>query len=129
MSKKIIVTDKAPAPVGPYSQAVEANGFLFISGQIAINPATGTLVKESIEVETRQIMENIKAILEARGLSMENIVDTTIFITDIDFFPAVNKTYAEYFKEGGAPARKTVAVKDLPLGARVEIAAIAVVSE
>lgn len=129
MSKKIIVTDKAPAPVGPYSQAVEANGFLFISGQIAINPATGTLVKESIEVETRQIMENIKAILEARGLSMENIVDTTIFITDIDFFPAVNKTYAEYFKGGDAPARKTVAVKDLPLGARVEIAAIAVVSE
>ena len=127
MSKKIIITDRAPSPVGPYSQAVEANGFLFISGQIAIDPSTGNLVKDSIEEETRQIIENIKAILEARGLSLENIVDTTIFITDIDFFPAVNKVYGAYFKEGSAPARKTVAVKDLPLGARVEIAAIAVV--
>ncbi len=126
MSKKIIITDRAPSPVGPYSQAVEANGFLFISGQIAIDPSTGNLVKDSIEEETRQIIENIKAILEARGLSLENIVDTTIFITDIDFFPAVNKVYGAYFKEGSAPARKTVAVKDLPLGARVEIAAIAV---
>ncbi len=128
MNKKIIITDRAPAPVGPYSQAVEANGFLFISGQIAIDPSTGNLVKDSIEAETKQIMENIKAILEARGLSLENIVDTTIFITDIDFFPAVNKVYGEYFKEDGAPARKTVAVKDLPLGARVEISAIAVIT-
>ncbi|NPA34596.1 MAG: RidA family protein [Chlorobi bacterium] len=128
MSKKIIVTDRAPAPVGPYSQAVEANGFLFISGQIAIDPSSGNLVKDSIEAETRQIMKNIKAILEARGLALENIVDTTIFITDIDFFPAVNKVYGEYFKDGSAPARKTVAVRDLPLEARVEIAAIAVIN-
>lgn len=129
MNKKIITTERAPTPVGPYSQAVEANGFLFISGQIAIDPSSGNLVKDSIEAETKQIMENIKAILEARGLSMENIVDTTIFITDIDFFPAVNMVYGEYFKEGNAPARKTVAVKDLPLGSRVEIAAIAVIEQ
>ncbi len=127
MSKKIITTDRAPAPVGPYSQAVEANGFLFVSGQISIDPSSGNLVKDSIEAETKQIMENIKVILEARGLSMENIVDATIFITDIDFLPAVNKVYGEYFKEGNAPARKTVAVKDLPLGARVEISVIAVI--
>lgn len=118
----------APKPVGAYSPAVRAGNFLFVSGQIAIDPKSGKLVKDSLEAETRQIMENLKAILEGCGSALDKVVDVTIFLTDIGFFPAVNRVYAEYFRQGHYPARKTVAVSALPRGARVEISVIALVS-
>lgn len=117
----------APKPVGAYSSAVRVGNLLFVSGQIAIDPHTGRLVKDSIEAETRQVMENLKAIVEGCGSSLDQVVDVTIFLTDIDFFPAVNRVYGEYFSRGRYPARKTVAVSALPMGVRVELSAIALI--
>jgi 2-iminobutanoate/2-iminopropanoate deaminase len=120
MSKQIINTISAPAPIGPYSQSVKAGGFLFISGQIAINPATGNVDAQSIEEETHQAMKNIAAILTEAGLDFSAVVKTTIFLTDMALFGAVNEVYAGYLS-GNYPARETVAVKGLPKGVNVEI--------
>jgi len=123
--KKIIKTAKAPLPIGPYNQAILSNDTLYISEQVPIDPATGVLVKDSIEAEARQVMQNIKNILEEAGLSFSDIVKTQIFITDIKNFVIVNKVYAEYFTSN-FPARDTIQVCNLPLGANVGISAIAV---
>jgi 2-iminobutanoate/2-iminopropanoate deaminase len=117
---QIINTASAPAPIGPYSQSVKAGGFLFISGQIAINPATGNVEANSIEEETHQAMKNIAAILNEAGLDFSAVVKTTIFLTDMALFGAVNEVYAGYLS-GNYPARETVAVKGLPKGVNVEI--------
>jgi 2-iminobutanoate/2-iminopropanoate deaminase len=126
MGKQIINTDKAPAPIGPYNQSVKANGFLFISGQIAIVPATGELEMESIQSETHQVMNNLKAILTEAGTDFSAVVKTTIFLSDMSLFAAVNEIYGSFFS-GDHPARETVAVKGLPKGVNVEISMIAVV--
>lgn len=124
MVKTIIATEKAPAPIGPYSQAVVAGNLVFVSGQVAKEAATGKLITDDISSETRQVMENLKAILEAAGSNMEQVVKTTIFLTDMSLFSAVNEVYGSYFKDH-FPARETVAVKALPLGAHVEISMVA----
>jgi len=125
MSKKVINTETAPAPIGPYNQSVMAGGFLFISGQIAIDPATGNMVSVDIKAETHQCMKNLEAILDEAKLTFEHVVKTTIFIADMNLFAEVNEIYGSYFK-GDFPARETVAVKGLPKGANVEISMIAV---
>jgi 2-iminobutanoate/2-iminopropanoate deaminase len=125
MIKQIINTDNAPAPIGPYNQSVRANGFLFISGQIAIDPATGNIDATDIEGETHQVMKNLAAILAEAGLDFSAVVKTTIFLTDMSLFAVVNSIYAEYFT-GDHPARETVAVKGLPKAVNVEISMIAV---
>jgi len=125
MSKQIIQTNKVPAPIGPYSQAVIANGFLFASGQVAFDPATGELVLSSIEAETKQVMENIKAILEEAKINFDHIVKTSIFLSNMDLFAAVNQVYGTYFS-ADFPARETVAVKTLPRNVNVEISVTAV---
>ena len=127
MSKQIIQTDKVPAPIGPYSQAVIANGFLFAIGQIAFDPATGELVMDSIQSETKQVMENIKAILEEAKIGFENIVKTSIFLSDMQLFAQVNEVYGSYFTSN-FPARETVAVKTLPRNVNVEISITAVIA-
>jgi len=127
MSKEIIQTSKVPTPIGPYSQAVIANGFLFASGQVAFNPATGELVLTDIQAETRQVMENIKAILEEAKLSFANIVKTTIFLSDMQLFAQVNEVYGSYFT-ANFPARETVAVKTLPRNVNIEISITAVIA-
>ncbi|MEO0000774.1 MAG: hypothetical protein RL766_820 [Bacteroidota bacterium] len=124
MSKQIINTTNAPAPIGPYNQSVKAGGLLFISGQIAMDPATGNITAEGVEAETHQVMKNLHAILQAGGLGFSAVVKTTIFLTDMSLFAAVNEVYAGYF-EGDHPARETVAVKGLPRGVNVEISMIA----
>jgi len=123
--KHIIKTEKAPLPIGPYNQAVLSNDTLYISGQIPANPTTGELVKESIEAEAKQVLENIKAILTEAGMDFSNIVKTSIFIMDMANFAIVNKVYADYFTSD-FPARETIQVAGLPLGVNVEISAIAV---
>lgn len=123
--KNIIFTDKAPAPIGPYNQAVLKGNTLFTSGQIAINPATGALVLDTIEAETTQVMENMKAVLEAAGMNFENVVKTTIFIMDMNDFGKINTIYGSYFNEKTAPARETVQVACLPKNVNVEISMIA----
>ena len=123
--KKIINTNEAPSPIGPYSQAVLAGNILYISGQIALNAESGNMVLDSIETETQQVMENLKAVLSAAGFGFENIVKTTIFLSDMNFFPVVNEVYGSYFS-ADFPARETVAVKTLPKNVNVEISAIAV---
>ncbi|MFM6993811.1 MAG: Rid family detoxifying hydrolase [Sediminibacterium sp.] len=125
MSKQIIQTNKVPAPIGPYSQAVIANGFLFASGQVAFDPATGELVLSSIEAETKQVMENIKAILEEAKINFDHIVKTSIYLSNMDLFAAVNQVYGSYFS-ADFPARETVAVKTLPRNVNVEISVTAV---
>ena len=125
MSKQIIQTNKVPAPIGPYSPAVIANGFLFASGQIAFDPATGELVLSSIEEETKQVMENIKAILDEAHIDFSHIVKTSIFLSDMGLFAAVNQVYGSYFT-ADFPARETVAVKTLPRSVNVEISITAV---
>lgn len=122
--KKIIHTTQAPAPIGPYSQAVQAGGFLFVSGQIPINPASGELILDNIEQETHQVMANIKAILEVAGLDFANIVKTSIFLKNMDDFAKVNAVYGEYFT-ADFPARETVQVSRLPKDVNVEISVIA----
>lgn len=127
MSKQIIQTNKVPAPIGPYSQAVIANGFLFASGQIAFDPATGELVLDTIQSETKQVMENIKAILEEAKIDFNHIVKTTIFLSDMQLFAQVNEVYGSYFS-AQFPARETVAVKTLPRNVNVEISVTAVIA-
>ncbi len=124
MERRIIYTPNAPKPIGPYSQAVQYGDLLYISGQIPINPATGDLVKESLELETRQVMENLKAILKEAGMDFNNVLKTTIFLMDMANFPVVNAEYALYF-EKDPPARETVQVAGLPLKVNVEISMIA----
>lgn len=124
MEKKIIRTDNAPAPIGPYNQAVQYRDMLFISGQIPIDPKTGNLVRDNIQAETKQVMENLKAILTEAGLDFSNIIKTTIFLMDMGQFAQVNEIYGSYFSEG-APARETVQVSGLPKGVNVEISMIA----
>jgi 2-iminobutanoate/2-iminopropanoate deaminase len=126
--KKILFTDKAPAPIGPYNQAVLSGNTLYTSGQIAINPATGDLVLDSIEIETKQVMENMKAVLESAGMTFENVVKSTIFISNMNDFAAINSIYGSYFNEKTAPARETVQVACLPKNVNVEISMIAVAS-
>ncbi|MEY4052331.1 MAG: RidA family protein [Chitinophagia bacterium] len=127
MSKEIIQSSKVPTPIGPYSQAVIANGFLFASGQVAFNPATGELVLSDIQAETRQVMENIKAILDEAKLSFANVVKTTIFLSDMQLFAQVNEVYGSYFT-ANFPARETVAVKTLPRNVNIEVSITAVVT-
>jgi 2-iminobutanoate/2-iminopropanoate deaminase len=124
--KTIIYTDKAPAPIGPYNQAVLSGNTLYTSGQIALNPATMELVIDTIESETKQVMENMKAVLEAAGMTFENVVKTTIFIMNMNDFVAINTVYGSYFNEKTAPARETVQVACLPKNVNVEISMIAV---
>jgi 2-iminobutanoate/2-iminopropanoate deaminase len=124
--KKIIFTENAPAPIGPYNQAVLKGNTLYTSGQIAINPATGELITDTIEVETEQVMQNMKAVLEASGMTFENVVKTTIFIMDMNDFGKINAVYGSYFNEKTAPARETVQVAGLPKNVNVEISMIAV---
>jgi len=124
MNKTIINTPSAPAPLGPYSQAVVAGGLLFISGQIPMEPATGTIVSGDITGETRQVMNNLRAILEQAGRSFSDVVKTTIYLSDMSLFAAVNEEYGKYF-QSEYPARETVAVKELPRSIRVEISMIA----
>jgi 2-iminobutanoate/2-iminopropanoate deaminase len=123
--KKIIFTEKAPSPIGPYNQAVLTGNTLYTSGQIAINPATGELVLDTIEVETKQVMENLKAVLEAAGMTFENAIKTTIFISNMNDFGSINTIYGSYFNEKTAPARETVQVACLPKNVNVEISMIA----
>lgn len=124
MEKKIIQTDQAPAPIGPYNQAVAAGGFLFISGQICIKPDTGEMNNTDIQAETHQVMHNLKAVLQEAGMDFSNVVKTTIFLSDMGLFSEVNEIYGKYF-DGGFPARETVAVKGLPKNVNVEISMIA----
>lgn len=124
--KKIIFTDKAPAPIGPYNQAVMVGNMLYTSGQIAINPLTNELVLEDIETETKQVMENLKAVLEAAEMTFENVIKVSIFISDMNNFSKINTIYGAYFNEATAPARETVQVACLPKNVNVEISAIAV---
>ena len=123
--KKIIFTDKAPTPIGPYSQAVQFGNTLYTSGQVALNPATMELVLEDIEKETAQVMENLKAVLTAADFTFENVVKTSIFITDMNNFARINGVYAKYFNEDTAPARETVQVSVLPRNVNIEISMIA----
>ncbi|MEJ5993624.1 RidA family protein [Pedobacter sp. Du54] len=118
--KTIINTKNAPAPIGPYSQAIIANGFLFVSGQVAINPESGELNLSSITEETHQVMRNINAVLLEAEYTFEHIIKTTIFLSDMELFAEVNEVYGSYFS-GTYPARETVAVKGLPKGVNVEI--------
>lgn len=122
--KKIINTPNAPAPIGPYNQAVAVGNMLFVSGQVAINPENGSLVLDNITTETHQVMKNLQAILTEAGIGFENIVKTSIFLSDMGNFSAVNEVYGSYFS-GDFPARETVAVKTLPKNVNVEISVIA----
>lgn len=124
--KKIINTSNAPAPIGPYSQAVMVGNMLYTSGQIAINPDTNELVLDSIASETKQVMENLKAVLSEVEMTFENVIKSTIFISDMHNFSAINEVYATYFNTDTAPARETVEVANLPKFVNVEISVIAV---
>jgi 2-iminobutanoate/2-iminopropanoate deaminase len=125
MSKTIITTSNAPAPIGPYNQAVSTGNMLFISGQICIDPATGNLKNKDIQEETHQVMHNLKAILQEAGMDFSNVVKTSIFITDMNQFGEINTVYGKYF-ESEFPARETVQVSALPKFVNVEISMIAV---
>ncbi|MFN4235127.1 MAG: RidA family protein [Bacteroidia bacterium] len=125
MTKRIITSENAPAPIGPYSHAVEINGMLFVSGQVGKHPQTGELVLSDITSETKQVMENLKAILSKAGYSFADVVKTTIFLSDMNNFAKVNEVYGSYFT-GNYPARETVQVAKLPLNVNVEISVIAV---
>ncbi len=127
MNKEIIKTDKAPAPIGPYNQAVKTGNMVFISGQIAINPATGELETGDLETETKLVMENLKAILAEAKCTFENVIKTSIFISDMNNFGKINEIYGTYFQAKTAPARETVEVANLPKFVNVEISAIAVI--
>ncbi|HJY26492.1 MAG TPA: RidA family protein [Pyrinomonadaceae bacterium] len=123
-----IQTDNAPGAIGPYSQAIKANGFVFVSGQIPTNPETGEFVAGGIAEQTEQVFKNLKAVLEAAGSSLDQVVKTTVFLADMKEFSGMNEVYAKFFS-GAPPARATVAAAGLPRDARVEIEAVAVVSE
>lgn len=124
--KKIITTKKAPAPIGPYNQAVLTGNILYTSGQIAFNPETGALVLDDIKSETKQVMENLKEVLAAAEMTFENVVKTSIFISDMHNFGEINAVYGAYFNQETAPARETVEVANLPKFVNVEISVIAV---
>ena len=124
--KKIITTTKAPAPIGPYNQAVLSGNTLYTSGQIAINPESGELVIEDITKETKQVMENMKAVLAAAEMTFENVIKTSIFIADMHDFSKINDVYGQYFDNETAPARETVEVANLPKFVNVEISMIAI---
>ena len=124
--KTIIYTDKAPAPIGPYNQAVLVDTTLYTSGQIALNPATMELVLDTIEIETTQVMENMKAVLEAANMTFADVVKSSIFISDMNDFANINTIYGSYFDEKTAPARETVQVAKLPRNVNVEISMIAI---
>ncbi len=123
--KKIIYTANAPAPIGPYNQAVQFGNQLYTSGQIAIDPTTGHLKIKNVAEQTEQVMENLRAVLEAAGFQFSDVVKTSIFLTDMNDFATVNAVYEKYFDESVAPARETVAVQGLPKGVDVEISMIA----
>lgn len=124
MSKKVVYTENAPASIGPYSQAVWAGDLLFVSGQIPINPQSGELVTQNREAETRQVLDNIDAILKTAGLSFSNVIKTTIFLKDMNDFATVNEIYGSYFS-GDFPARETVQIAKLPKDVNVEISVVA----
>ena len=124
--KKVIQTKNAPAPLGPYNQAILVKDTLYMSGQIAINPKTGVLITENISSETKQVMENLKAVLDAANMNFEHVVKTTIFISDMSDFALINAIYGTYFDEATAPARETVQVAKLPKNVNVEISMIAI---
>ena len=124
--KKIIFTENAPAPIGPYNQGVLKGNTLYTSGQIAIHPKTGELVTANIEEETQQVMQNMKAVLETAGMTFENVVKTTIFIMNMNDFGSINTVYGSYFNDKTAPARETVQVACLPKNVNVEISMIAI---
>lgn len=126
MKKEIITTSNAPAPIGPYNQAVKAGNTLYLSGQIPLNPETMELLNSTIEEETELVMSNLNAVLEAAEMTFENVVKSSIFLDDMDNFDKVNAIYGKYFDDKTAPARETVAVKTLPKSVRVEIAMIAI---
>lgn len=123
--KKIIYTENAPAPIGPYSQAILVNDTLYTSGQIALDPKTMELVLDTIEIETKQVMENLKSVLAAAGMTFDNVVKATIFIMDMNDFSSINAVYATYFEEANAPARETVQVACLPKNVNIEISVVA----
>jgi 2-iminobutanoate/2-iminopropanoate deaminase len=123
--KQIIRTDKSPAPIGPYNQATLHNGTLYISGQVALHPQTGDLVTDNIEDETHRVMQNIQGILEAAGMTFENVLKCSVFVTDINQFSRINAVYSQYFNEATAPARELVQVVHLPRFVNVEISVIA----
>ena len=124
--KKIIFTEKAPAPIGPYNQAVLVGNTLYSSGQIALDPATMELVLDDIETETKQVMENMKAVLAAAEMTFENVIKTSIFIMNMEDFSRINAVYGAYFNEATAPARETVQVACLPKNVNIEISMIAI---
>jgi 2-iminobutanoate/2-iminopropanoate deaminase len=124
MEKKIINTPNAPKPIGPYSQAVQVGNMLFVSGQVALDPATGNVEAKTIDAEAEQVMQNLKAVLNEAQMDFNSVVKTTIFLTDMSLFTKVNEIYSAYFT-GDFPARETVAVKGLPKGVNVEISVIA----
>lgn len=124
MRHEEICTDKAPRPVGPYSQAIEHNGTLFVSGQIPLDPATGSLIKGDIEQASHQVMKNLQAILEKSGSSLKKVVKCSIFVKDLSQFATINEIYGSYLSKP-YPARETIEVSELPLGAELEISAIA----
>ena len=126
MTKKIITTDNAPAPIGPYNQAVLVNDTLYLSGQIPLVPSTMELVDGDLTAETLQVMKNLEAVLEAADMSFEHVVKTSIFLSDMNNFATVNEVYGRYFNEKTAPARETVEVANLPKFVRVEISMVAV---
>ena len=127
MSKQIIQTDRAPAPVGAYNQATLAGGVLYVSGQIALDPATGELITTDIETETRRVLDNLRAIVEAGGSSMDRVLKCEVFVSDMENFGRINTVYATYFDEDTAPARALVQVANLPKYVNVEISCIALV--
>lgn len=124
MKKQIINTSDAPAPIGPYSQAVQIDNTVYLSGQVAINPKTGNLETGDIQKETNQVMQNLQAVLQAAGMDFNHVVKTTIFLSDMDLFASVNEVYGKYFSSD-FPARETVAVKTLPKNVHVEISMVA----
>jgi len=124
LEKKVIRSEKAPKAIGPYSVAIESGGFVFCAGQTGINPVTGELVSADLEAQTRQVLTNLKNVLEASGTSLDKVVKTTVFLRDMADFPKMNAIYAEYFSTN-PPARSTIAVAGLPKGGIVEIEAIA----
>ena len=127
MEKTIINTPNAPLPIGPYNQANAWNGLLFVSGQIALDPATGALVSDNIEAETHRVLQNVKAILDAAGSSLEKVLKASVFVKDMDMFGRINAVYGEYFKPEFAPARELVQVSELPKFVNIEISVIATV--
>ncbi len=123
--RQVINTDQAPSPVGPYNQSIAANGTLYISGQVAIDPRTGEMLQDTIEAETKQVMHNIGAVLHAAGISFDNILMCNVFVTDMNNYTRINEVYAGFFDASTAPARALVEVSRLPKNANVEISVIA----